>query len=92
MWESKALVSLEAAAKEFLQRHNGGKANRFLKHVRFESTCENDVHCQRVLLETYGHRCNWPDITTLDASKEKSFCTTHQRLCPIIKTTTENRR
>ncbi|CAK9061767.1 unnamed protein product, partial [Durusdinium trenchii] len=72
-----ALMSLQSAAKDFLQTTNSRT-----KNVVFTSTCECDRACQQVLKHTYG-ACNWPDITQLDASKPTAFCTTHEKNCRI---------
>lgn len=80
-------MSLSAAADKFLEKHGvAGTSNK----VKFTSTCEYDRHCQKVLRDTYGC-CNWPDVTTFDASRETSWCTTHNKHCCVRKKVSQRR-
>ena len=73
-------MSLEAASKDYLKERTGQRFHA--QKVQFTSTCECEPNCQRVLKNTYGC-CNFPNIKTLNASNETSWCTTHEQQCPI---------
>lgn len=79
---AEAALSLQSAARRFLQTQCAGKMGQ-VEHVCLTSSCEINAECQLVLKNTYGH-CNFKDILTLDmVNGGKAFCTTHGRLCKI---------
>lgn len=86
---TEAATSLETAAGSFLQ--SAGLRKPTHRKVVFEFTCELDTHCRKVLQKTYNKPCNWPDIIAFDSSKKHQYCSTHEKMCPVVKYTGKNR-
>ena len=80
---TKALRSLQSAGRRFLEKAQPEKPYR--RHVLLASTCEVDKSCQGVLAQTYAQPCNWPDILNFNSCSRKQWCSTHKKLCRVVK-------
>lgn len=83
----EAALSLQSAAKQFLQSH-GGHQLAMRDHVVLTSSCEINEPCRSVLSKTYGpvtggKHCVFPDILKIDRNKGSTFCLAHQKMCPL---------
>ena len=78
---SEAALSLETAAKKFLENETKSGCKNLRQHLILRASCEISADCQSVLRNTYG-TCNFGDICDLDFDSDRgNFCTTHQKYC-----------